>query len=163
VLQCPQCGQQFFVSTDGAEELASADDEGQTQTPEDDAKADADLSELRIRQVSDLRRGAIRSRSWLIVVAVACVVGAGQLIYLAVRQYHAGHRRGALRDVLCAAVALLIVPYLVRRIRQLGNEIRETRLKDPQTPPDFSTLSDGSQRWTNLEDLTGKNENRSTD
>ena len=28
-----------------------------------------------------------------------------------------------------------------------------TRIEPPATPPDFSTLSDGSQRWKNLEEI----------
>jgi hypothetical protein len=35
----------------------------------------------------------------------------------------------------------------------LHREATKSRVDTPMTPPDFSTLSDGSQRWKNLEEL----------
>src|SRR5689334_22591068 len=75
LIQCCHCGEQFFTpDPDAAEESGEG-------TSEDQKRADreAELSELHIRQVSDLRRGAYRSRSWCIIAAIACVVCAGQL------------------------------------------------------------------------------------
>jgi ribosomal protein L37AE/L43A len=155
VLQCPACGQQFFPQTASEEDSASDNEQAQAHTADEEARREAELSELRISQVANLRRGAIRSRSWFIVGAVACVVGASQFVYFAIEKYRAGERRGPLRDAICAAILLMIVPYFLRKIRILGQEISESRLKDPATPPDFSTLSDGSQQWTNLDQLAG--------
>lgn len=101
-----------------------------------------------------MRRGAYRTRSWLIIAAVACVAGAAQLIYLAVRGYHFGQRIVPGGDLLAAAVALVVLPFFIRRAIRVNREIRQSPLDEPQTPPDFSTLSDGSQRWKNLEAMT---------
>jgi hypothetical protein len=43
--------------------------------------------------------------------------------------------------------------FFMRRAIVLHREATQSYLKDPTTTPDFSTLSDGSQRWKNLEDL----------
>jgi DNA-directed RNA polymerase subunit RPC12/RpoP len=153
VLQCPDCGQQFFVPAPPDADSALNEEQDRDDDAAEEARREAELSELRISQVANLRRGAIRSRSWFIVGAVAGVVGAAQFIYFAIAKYRTGQRAGPLRDLLCAVVLLAIVPYFTRRIRQLGHEIAESRLKDPIAPPDFSTLSDGSQRWTNLDQL----------
>jgi len=158
VLQCPDCGQQFFLSTAPEDDSTADAEQVEARADDEEAQRDAELSEMRISQVASLRRGAIRTRSWFIVVAAACVVVAIQFIYLAIEKYRVGQRRDPLRDVLCAGILLVIVPFVTRRILQLGSEIAESRLKDPTTPPDFSTLSDGSQRWTNLDQLAGRDE-----
>jgi hypothetical protein len=155
VLQCPACGQQFFAPSTPEEDSTSNHEQAQAQAADEEARREAELSELRISQVANLRRGAIRSRSWFIVGAVACVVGASQFVYFAIERYRGGERSGPLRDGLCAAILLMIVPYFMRKIRLLGKEIAESRLKEPATPPDFTTLSDGSQRWANLDQLAG--------
>jgi len=155
VFQCPDCGQQFFAPTTAEEDSTATHEQAQAQAADEEARREAELSELRISQVANLRRGAIRSRSWFIVGAVACVVGASQFVYFAIERYRGGERHGPLRDALGAAILLMIVPYFMRKIRVLGKEIAESRLKDPATPPDFSTLSDGSQRWANLDQLAG--------
>lgn len=157
VLNCPECGQQFYAPTIPEEESTADADLAQSDADAEVARREAELSELRISQVANLRRGAIRSRSWFIVGAVACVVAAIQFVYLAFEKYRMGQRRGPIRDLLGAAALLILVPYFTGRVSKLGREIAESRLKDPTTPPDFSTLSDGSQRWTNLEQLAGSN------
>jgi hypothetical protein len=45
--------------------------------------------------------------------------------------------------------------HFVRRIVALQREIRTPPPMPPEPPggPDFSTLSDGSQQWKNLEDI----------
>jgi hypothetical protein len=43
--------------------------------------------------------------------------------------------------------------FLLRQVAALNRELRQPALTEPAAPPDFSTLSDGSQRWKNLEDM----------
>lgn len=157
VLQCPNCGEQFFRTGDEATppaEAAGADDETRERT-ELQAQRDAELSELRIRQVANLRRGAIRGRSWLIIGAITCVVGTAQLVQMAIHDLRLGLRLGPATDVILAAIAIAIFRQLLRRIRDLSREIRASKLADPPTPPDFSSLSDGSQQYANLDRLSG--------
>jgi hypothetical protein len=147
VMICPGCGQQVSLSpVEGADDVIAEDDASTNDEP-----ADGDLSGLKIRQISALRRGAYRTRSWLMIAAIACIVGAAQLIFLAARAHRIGQQLAPLGDILVAIVALLLCLYFARRAAEVNREIQQSRLEEPTTPPDFSTLRDGSQRWTNLE------------
>ena len=55
---------------------------------------------------------------------------------------------------LAAAAAVVGSGYFVRSVMRLTREIRASFLTDPPTPPDFSTLSDGSQQWRNLDEIS---------
>ncbi|HEY2589913.1 MAG TPA: hypothetical protein VGI81_29485 [Tepidisphaeraceae bacterium] len=156
-LQCPHCGGQFSIAGEEAPEHAAtgAIDDAQAWA-EMESRREGDLSELRIRQVASLRRGVYRTRSWLIIGASTCAVGFAQLVHLAIRDGRFGLRLGPMFDAILAVLAALIFWHFVARIRALSREIRESRMHDPATPPDFSTLSDGSQRWTNLDELANR-------
>ena len=156
VLQCPHCGGQFFVPDESrSAQTASTLAEGEHDAAvENDAPPEVDLSELRIRQVSSLRRGAYRTRSWLIIGALTCGVGFCQLVYIAVRDWRLGLRLGPIIDLVLAVLAVALFRSLLRRIRMLNREIEASRQQDPATPPDLSSLSDGSQRWANLDALS---------
>jgi hypothetical protein len=154
---CPQCGQEVVVDSQADVRLADMAPECQSETPPpSDDSDEADLSGLKIRQISDLRRGAHRSRSWLIIGAVACLVGAAQLIYFAIHNHGLGMRAAALEDTLFVVLALAFCVYFLRRAREMNREISNSKLEEPTTPPDFSSLRDGSQRWKNLEDLANR-------
>jgi hypothetical protein len=43
--------------------------------------------------------------------------------------------------------------YFGSRARELRREAKASALPEPTTPPDFSTLDDGSKHWKNLEDV----------
>lgn len=127
---------------------ADAESRGAFSSEEPDQ---AELNSLKIRQFSVTYRG----RSWLIVAAIACLAAA-QLIYFAVRGYCLGIRAVPLGEVSIAAVALLFSVYFFQRARDLTRELRKSKLAEPTTPPDFSSLRDGSQRWKNLEEMTNQ-------
>ena len=59
---------------------------------------------------------------------------------------------GYLCGILAAAMA---GSYFYRRAAELTRELkrRPAALDEPQTPPDFSTLSDGSHYWKNLQEM----------
>jgi hypothetical protein len=66
---------------------------------------------------------------------------------------HAKHWLEPFGYLFAAALCLSVMRWPIRRIRALGAVLRKPTLEEPTVPPDFSTLSDGSQRWTNLEQL----------
>jgi hypothetical protein len=111
-----------------------------------------ELDGQRIRQLSSLRRGAYRARSFAIIVAVACFVASIQLTITALTGTVATYRAisGAL-----GVFALFAAVHFARRVTELQREIRTPSPMPPEPPggPDFSTLSDGSQQWRNLEDI----------
>lgn len=150
VVTCPHCGQSVMLLADPDLPQAVAEPQGaQTETT-----ADEELSALKIRQISDLRRGAYRTRSWLLIGAIACGVGAIQLIFLAFRGHRLGFRLAPLGDLLAAAVALALCLYFARRCAAAHREIQQSHLDEPHSPPDFSTLSNGSQYSDNLQKMS---------
>lgn len=115
----------------------------------------AELDGLKIRQLSSLRRGAIRARSWCLIAAGVGAVGAVQLVIKAVRNIRHAHALTlrAVGFLLFAVVGTLLAIALLRRAAALKREVGKSSLPAPVTPPDFSTLNDGSERWKDLEDM----------
>jgi hypothetical protein len=105
-----------------------------------------ELDGIRIRRLAAVRKAAYRARSHCIIAAVACLVLAIQLIWSAVE------RRAPLY-ALFAIAALVGTLFFGRRAAKLHREATESSLGDPTTTPDFSTLSDGSQQASNLENI----------
>jgi hypothetical protein len=128
----------------------------QGQPAEGSPDADAELSGLRIRQVTSLRRGAFRSRSYCIIGAAACAVCAIQLVVMMVklaRFRDARHWAMIGGEALLALGALWGCVVLVQRAIVFHRELRRPMLDEPTTPPDFSMLSDGSQQVEALEQM----------
>jgi hypothetical protein len=153
-LRCPACGAQFAAATEDAP--AETLDYADAATPPD-RRGDftAELDGLRVRQIAALRRGAYRTRSYCFVAAAALAVVGVQLVVTTVR----GLRSQPLWAVgygVLAALALVGFVHFARRVIQLTDELRHSptaALPPPGPEPDFSTLSDGSQQWKNLEDV----------
>ena len=148
VLNCPNCGQAVSVATEDAPPTAASEIQPALgiETPADD-----ELSGLRIRQISDLRRGAVRTRSWLLIGAIVCAVGAIQLLFLAASGYRSGLRLSPLGDLAASVLAVILCIYFSTRALAAHRELKQSHLEEPPVPPDFSTLSDGSQHSANLE------------
>lgn len=152
VMDCPHCGQAVSLATD--DELQASSVSGSELSAPRLAPDDDELSGVKIRQIADLRRGAVRTRSWLFISIFACAVGAIQLIFLAISGYRAGLRLAAGGDVAAAVLALLLSLYFGKRAIAAHREIQQSHLEEPQTPPDFSTLSNGNQYSANLEKMS---------
>ena len=120
-----------------------------------DARND-ELDGLRIRQLAALKRGAYRARSFAIIGAVTCFVVAVKLALMTVNHVQArGWGPWPIGFALFSLVALMAGSHFSRRALDVHREIN-TPAPLPPTPeggPDFSTLSDGSQQWKNLEDI----------
>lgn len=119
-----------------------------------DERAD-ELDGLRIRQLSALRRGAYRARSYALIGVGACAVAGVQLLIMTVAYVRArGWGPYPTGYILGAAVAAMLAFHFGRRAMELH---RETKTPAPLPPapaePDFSPLSDGSQQWKNLDDI----------
>jgi hypothetical protein len=126
----------------------------QPPSPADAAPPDPAADELdanRIQQLSRARRATIRSRSYLIIGAVLCGIATLQLCYLARRDGWATPRAAAY--VVLAIGAGFGCIDLLRKARRLGKELKRPILPETQSPPDFSTLQDGSQRVDRLNQM----------
>jgi hypothetical protein len=120
-------------------------------------EAERSLSGLRVRQLAAERRATYRARSYYFIGLGECAVAAAQLVLITVRHVrHAGWQLrpvGYVCGVLAAAVA---AAFFYRRAADLTRELRNrpAALDEPQAPPDFSTLSDGSHYWKNLQEMS---------
>ena len=128
-------------------------DESDSDTQQETDRS-AELDGLRIRQLATLRRAAYRSRSHAIVAMLVCAAAVVQAGFLLVQHLI---RIGLDARLLLYGAFILAGAYgaffFYRRAVALHREATESHLENPTTPPDFSTLSDGSQRWKNLEEI----------
>jgi hypothetical protein len=153
-MQCPHCGHQFLPG------LEVEEPEPVSEEPAASAAREDELSELRIRNISNLRRGAYRGRSLLIIAAAVCIVAAAKFIQITVVAVQSHLYLAAVGDALCALAATIATVMVVPKIAVLTREIRSSRLRRPTEPPDFSQLGDGSQRWKNLDQLSQKHDSQ---
>src|SRR5258706_3355424 len=147
-ITCPDCGESFAIPATDAQD----DDEARAVA----ARArDAELDGMRIRQLSLARRAAIRARTYLLIAAIGCVVGAEELIrkiFVAARYGKAwGWRTFAFGTI--AIVALTAARRFWMQFVSIGRELNRPLLQDPAEPPGFSSLSDGSQKGKELHDM----------
>jgi hypothetical protein len=129
------------------------DDEVRADQSIDPAPTAAELDDQRIRQIATLRRALYRSRSYAIVALAAAAAVAVQLAIMTVTWLLRGHPLGAAAMLVGSIACVLTSIHFYRRAASLHHEATQTHLPAPIEAPDFSTLSDGSQRWKNLEDV----------
>jgi hypothetical protein len=152
LLECPACGEHFVIAAiDGSTDIPEA---GAVSEEENDAQQLAELDSLRMRHLVVTRRTAMRSRTYNILGAATCLTAAAKLVVMTVTEVRIeGWHLRQTSFVLFAIVALSPIPFLMRRAAHWARESRGVKMPDPETPPDFSALSDGSQHAKNLEDL----------
>jgi len=137
-----------FLIVDDTEDATPATEEAPGEEPESQP-----LNAARVRQLSALRRGAYRSRSYFLVAIGICVVAEGQLALMTVRYVRAFGWQPRPVGYLCGVVAaMMAAAFFLRRAAELTRELR-TRPPEAEASPDFSTLSDGSHAWKNLEQM----------
>jgi hypothetical protein len=162
LLACWKCLQDVVIPADKAHENGHTPHGREPAFVVDDGDAEArrraeeELSALHIQKIAQQRRSAYRTHSWTLIGAALLAVGAGQMAWLA-----AGRARaGLLWDVRTIAfaglvpVCLMLALNLYVKSRRILAEIAALRAaEEPTSPPAFDTLSDGSQRYRNLENL----------
>jgi uncharacterized iron-regulated membrane protein len=155
LVRCPYCNTDFFASTDHSH-LPVVDD---TPPPAADADRDSAFNTLRIQQLTALRMGAIRSRSWWIMGFCMMMLTALNLIAKAAIYLALVHQPGwkpewtPALELLAGLLAILFARFAWRKAAAFKREIDRSALVEPTAPPDFSTLSNGSDRWKNLENV----------
>ena len=157
VLTCPACGAEFFAAADPTDE----DRELAERMEADLRRREQALNGVRIRQVLTERRSLFRTRSYFVVLACLAVVAAVQLgIYSLQRLRTDGAGLRAAAYLAAAAGLLYAARACAGRVRLYTRELGRPALDEPTAEPDFSTLSDGSQRVAeaaaNLERLSGR-------
>lgn len=170
VVDCPHCSAPFVLPALGeqvavARVSAAGDGFIVDDTPGDEEflrkrEREDHLDRLKSRQIVALRKAAYRSRGYQLMGAAICLVGAGQCLYYvyvkSARPDPAVERAVAYLIVLgwlaLAAVGIVFGVKLLTKARQMKEAAERSALAEPDTEPDFTPLSDGSQRWKNLED-----------
>lgn len=133
--QCRACGQ--LLLTDAATSAGHSDE----------------LEGTRIARIVNERRAIARTRGYCIVLLAACAIVALQLLWYAI------HAIGtspipAIGYAAAAIILIVIATDLRKRVIALGVSLSRSSLTEPTTPPDFTALSDGSQRARNLDNIT---------
>ncbi len=146
LLHCRRCGKYFEIPTaDRADDFNRRDDETGREN---------ELSALRIRQLAGARRAAYRARSYCVIGALVCVVAVAQLAWTGVRIIRAtGFGLQPTAYVVVAILAAWGAVYFFRKAMELDREAKQSSLPQATGEPDFTPLSDGSQRWKDLEDI----------
>jgi hypothetical protein len=156
ILQCPNCGTQFFPPASEDQE------EDSEQEQEEEKSTEEELSELRIRQLITLGRTAYRTRSYLVVGTLACFGFAVQLTIKAMNTARDSHRWGLwpITFLLFAGACVIGCYKFGQRVADVQRGINADRhareleeAEAAKNPPDLSTLSDGSQHARNLEKM----------
>lgn len=144
---------QAFEIVDDAEEEVDADAEAVAQLEARQQAEREHLNQRHIKAVTLEKRAIYRKRTYMLVLGVACIVGILQACWLAIGEAR-GERWLRVASLLTIAIGLSLAPsWFFRRAREYRIEAERTSLPEPETPPDFSTLSDGSQFAKNLENL----------
>jgi hypothetical protein len=124
------------------------------QSPYRPSARSPDLSTARIRDLSAARRALLRVRSWCVVATLVCAVAVVQLAWLIVQRVRG---QGWFWEPILYAALIPVAAFwaisFARRAVAATRELRRSVQHDPDMPPDFSTLSDGSQQWKNLEGM----------
>jgi DNA-directed RNA polymerase subunit RPC12/RpoP/uncharacterized membrane protein YidH (DUF202 family) len=158
LLTCPHCGADFFATTEMSDE-----DRAEARRMELEQQVrDERLVEMRRNTVLLERRSLYRTRTYFIIGMGLCIAWAMQLTFYVARRAIIDGEGLSLRVwlYLAAIVVVLFLSYLcLRRISAINAELAEPVQHEPTEPPDFSTLSDGSQvldkAAKNLERLGG--------
>lgn len=167
-INCPSCGREFSPDTAGRQPTLCphcgalyiiddvtdpSPDQPAPESPHDQLQRD----HLRIGQIIRIRRSLIRTRGWCITAAIACLVlAAQQIAWLIAALAHAPWTSQQSARLSFAIILVAVAMLLRQRIIHLSSELQRKSLPEPTTPPDFSSLCDGSQHARNLENLDNK-------
>lgn len=144
VLECPACHTQFFAPS-ADDDWRDDRDDGADDEPEERDPA-AELDGNRIKQVTTLRNGLNRTRSYVMVGVFALSSIAFVLVFRAAGHVVFGTLGVKSIGYVCAAAGCVIGAVLLRRrAHDIDRELDETALPEPDDEPDLSSLDDGSQ------------------
>jgi hypothetical protein len=153
-IPCPACAGVFVLpAIDGSTDVPPQ------EHPDDEreriaAERERELDGLRLRNLTLGKLAAIRGRTYALVGAFACAVTAVKCI---LKLLPILHEQGVTPPVvgfaLIALAAVVAVVPLLFNAAELNRDCRTIVIPEPQTPPDFSTLSDGSQIAEQLKDI----------
>lgn len=157
LVACPHCAAEFLLpASDGSTELPEDREACEAAERDAELRHEAELSAARIRALAVARRAAYRQQSYFVVAAVVNAVAVVQLAINTARRVRLeGWGWKPTSYVLFAALAIWGLTYFARRATGMRRETQRRGDQVPAAEPDFSTLSDGSQHWKNLDQMRG--------
>ncbi|GIW75598.1 MAG: hypothetical protein KatS3mg104_0661 [Phycisphaerae bacterium] len=149
--QCPACREQFFISI--SEETSDEDSQARLELEQRFQEQQDHLNQKQIRIVQLEKRSLYRRRTWMLVLALGMTGLAGQLVWRGIEWLGVRPSYAIAYWVLASGLVLGSLRFFARA-RYYGRQASQISLPDPTEPPDFSTLSDGSQIVENLNRMT---------
>ena len=174
-IACPKCGESLAIEgTDDpqlvrcprceADSFPDIVEEDATVEWEEPAQADSELDGLRIRNVVQLRRWAIRARTYAVVILICCLVMAIQLILTDIQEVGTyGWDRWAILYAISAAATVIGATIASRKAAALRRESNRSDAQVPEHQPQFDQLSDGSHQVKNLEVMASQDSRKQTE
>jgi len=113
-----------------------------------------DLNQRRIKHAAYERRVLLRARFIMGLTAIFCIVGSSMLVqsFMQGLQNH-GQKIFLAIDVVAAVVLFISALGLLRTALMVHRRLKKARLSESGNSPDFTPLSDGSQRAKKFDDL----------
>jgi len=150
LVRCPYCNTDFFASDEQANQQV-VDDTDNERIARDREEA---FDKLRIQKYTALRMSAIRARSWwLIGFCLSLLVVLDMLAKIILHLMARSWGWWPTIDLLVLLIAGRCVFHSLKRAGDFKREINTSAIPEPAAPPDFSTLSDGRDRWKHLENV----------
>ena len=137
---CPACGEMLVFDDEPAETETR-------ELPESD-----ELEETNIIRIVRARRAQVRTRGYYIAFLLACVIGAVQL---GARLYRGGPAGEMVGYAAALILLLLIARSFFGKLQETSALLKASALTEPTSPPDFDSLSNGSQHTDKLEEFGG--------
>jgi hypothetical protein len=150
LVRCPYCNTDFFASEEQSH-AEVVDDTDNELVERDRAEA---FDKLRIENYTALRMSAIRARSWwLIGFVLSLLVLLDMLAKITLHLMAHSWGWWPTIDLLVLLIAGRCAFHSFKRAEEFKREIGKSAIPEPTTPPDFSTLSNGQDRWKHLENV----------
>jgi hypothetical protein len=108
-----------------------------------------ELDGERIRRCATLRRATYRSRSHAIIAMLICGVAAIQSLNFA----RSAVGWSAAAFIACGTICIVGALLFFVKARDLHRRCAALKPEQENSAPDFSSLSDGSQRWKSLNEI----------
>jgi DNA-directed RNA polymerase subunit RPC12/RpoP len=150
LVRCPYCNTDFFASEEQSH-AEVVDDTDHERIERDRAEA---FDKLRIENYTALRMSAIRARSWwLIGFYLSLLVVLDMLTKIALHLVARSWGWWPTIDLVALVLAGKCGLHSLKRAGDFKREIAGSAIPEPTTPPDFSTLNNGQDRWKHLENV----------
>jgi ribosomal protein S27AE len=139
---CPHCAAEFIAEHDSPQVCSHCGQMIEFSQPDE-------LSWQHIQAAMRARTSGMRVRSYCLVGAAGCAVTSLELVWRFA--IHPAARPIQLSYLFVAALMIWFAIHLANKAATIRREMNRNPVSPPTAPPDFSTLSDGSQIVRNLE------------